>query len=81
MSLSDVLWFKGRYIEVEDVKQAIKELKLHINDYWTNGEGQCICPECWEHRQGTKEDYLRTKECMFLRIFKVIDKIFGDKLI
>jgi len=27
MSLSDVLWFKGRYIEVEDVKQAIKELK------------------------------------------------------
>jgi hypothetical protein len=60
-------------------KEFIELLKENINNYWTNGEGQCICPECWEHRKGTKEDYKRTKECMFLKIFKEIDKLSGDK--
>ena len=35
-------------LEIQDVKQFIKELKENINEFWTNGEGQCICPECWE---------------------------------
>jgi hypothetical protein len=70
---------KGLYWE-KDVKEFIKRLKENINEFWTNGKGQCICPECWEHRDGTKETYLRTKDCMFLKMFEEINKLAGDKL-
>ena len=68
-------------IEVKDIKEFIRLLKENINEFWTNGDGQCICPECWEHRDGTKETYLRTKDCMFLKMFEEIDKLAGDKLV
>ena len=64
----------------EDVKEFIKRLKENINEFWTNGDGQCICPECWEHRDGTKETYLRTKNCMFLKMFEEIDNLAGEEL-
>ena len=69
-----------RIIKKQD-KEFIKELKEMINDPWTNGLGQCICPECWEHRDGTKETEIRTKECMFLKMFKEIDNLAGEELI
>ena len=64
--------------KVKDVKEFIKKLKEGINDFWTNGEGQCICPECWEHRES---DEKRVKDCMFLHMFEEIDKLAGEKLI
>ena len=36
-----------------------------------------ICPECFESRE-LDDDEKRTKECMFLKIDEVIDKIFGE---
>jgi hypothetical protein len=76
-------------LKLEDVKKHLQEfkeeLKEDINDFWTNCIGEGQCPECWENREGTKEDYMITKECMFLKIFKKIDtqmqKHFGKDLI
>jgi hypothetical protein len=86
-NLSEKIRFKSEIetdnpqsISVIDVKEFIKRLKEEVNEYWTNGEGQCICPECWENREGTKEDYYRTKSCMFLKIFKKIDTLAGSEL-
>jgi len=76
------IWTDGtnEILLVEDVKEFIKRLKENINEFWTNGDGQCICPECWEHRDGTKETYLRTKNCMFLKMFEEIDNLAGEEL-
>ena len=64
-------------IKIDDIKEFIRLVKENINEYWTNGEGQCICPECWEHRES---DEKRVEDCMFLRMFKEIDKLAGEQL-
>ena len=65
-------------LRIEDVREFIKKTKVMINDYWTNGVGQCICPECFEKRESDED---RVEDCMFLKMFEEIDKLAGKDLI
>ena len=64
-------------VETRNIKEFLKRLKEDINEPWTNGVGQCICPKCWNDRE---VDEKVTKECMFKEINEVIDKLAGSAL-
>lgn len=51
----------------EEETEFIRLVKEKINEFWTNGLGECICPECWDKRES---DEKRVEDCMFLRMFK-----------